>query len=66
MIIMTDFDTSDAQKNEGITQRKAAKLAFEAAFNPCSGVTSETIRKNKVLECFKNIFPSRAILSVAP
>ena len=64
--VMRDFSPSETQVQEGVTQRKAAKLALEQAFSPSTGVTNETIRKNKTVECLKTIFPNRAVISLAP
>ena len=62
---MKDFTLGEAQVKEGLTQRKAAKNALEAAFTTNSGVTNETIRRNKATECLKTIFPHRSVLSIA-
>ena len=61
---MRDFAVSQEQAAEGITERKAAKNALTSAFSATSGVTNETIRKNKTIECLKTIFPHRYVQSV--
>ena len=62
--VMRDFAVSQEQAAEGITERKAAKNALTSAFSATSGVTNETIRKNKTIECLKTIFPHRYVQSV--
>ena len=55
---------TEAQVSGGITLRKAANSALEKVFTASSGVTNETIRKNKAMECLKTIFPHRSIIPV--
>ena len=65
LCVLNDFSLTEAQVQEGVSQRKAANMALEKAFVSCCGVTNETIRKNKTMDCLKNMFPHRSILSVA-
>jgi hypothetical protein len=53
--VMRDYQQSD-EDSMLISKRKEARKILESCFKPNNGVTSDSMRKNKVIECFNNIF----------
>lgn len=50
-----DFIVSEEDLKAGLSRRAAAKKLLETSLKPLQGISSEAIRKNKVIECIKTI-----------
>ena len=61
--IMRDYQQSE-EDSMIISKRKEARKILETCFKPNNGVTSESMRKNKVIECFNNIFSHKDCFAI--
>ena len=54
----------DDDGNMNVNTAKIANQVLQQTFTPSSGVTNDTIRRNKITECLKNIFSHRVAYAV--
>jgi len=54
--MVQDFVMSSEDTKLSLTFKKAARKMLEQHLKPINGVSSEAIRKNKILECLKTVF----------
>lgn len=60
--VSADFTPSD----ETATRRQAIRKHFENTLKPMPGVSSEAMRKNKVVECIKTLFSHSDCFALPP
>ena len=58
--VMRDYTLPEELKEFG--RRKGAKKVLESTFTKASGATNDVLRRNKVMECLKTIFPHKTAL----
>ena len=61
--VMRDYTLSEELQEFG--RRKGAKKILEDVFTKASGATNEVIRRNKVMECLKTIFPHKRAFAIS-
>lgn len=54
--LIKDFVQSEEDEKAGLTRKASARKQLDAALKPMPGVSSEAIRKNKVVDCLKALF----------
>ena len=60
--VMRDYTLPEELKEFG--RRKGAKKVLETTFTKASGATNDILRRNKVMECLKTIFPHKTAFAI--
>ena len=60
--VMRDYTLP--QELQELGRRKGAKKILENVFTKASGATNDVIRRNKVMECLKTIFPHKTAFTI--
>ena len=60
--VMRDYTLPEELKEIG--RRKGAKKVLENTFTKVSGATNDVLRRNKVMECLKTIFPYKTAFAI--
>lgn len=61
--VMRDYALPEDLQEFG--RRKGAKKILEQVFTKQSGATNDVLRRNKVMECLKTLFPHRTAFTIA-